>query len=256
MQCTPEYPLRPADEASQLQAALETLRQCDGSAASLLAAYSLPGEDLSLAALKQYLKKDHKGPIRHATRAAVIRAGQRAWARRCAQAALHDQLAAALVGGATGSVGRVDPFYGRYRSVDRKRGEPWQVANRPVVMGPCKHCRRALFQVDGEKGRRCGFVFNMATRLYILVPGKNYLRMAIVRSPDNPAIDPLVGILLGEETDVGANVVACKLALIPEQSGWYQHPELQKKMSKLLVNEKAADVPDGMLFGWKSLPRM
>jgi hypothetical protein len=101
---------------------------------------------------------------------------------------------------------------------------------------------------------RCGFAFNVNTRLYVFAAERNYMRMAILRSPSDPTVEPLVGILLAEEKDPSAQVVASKTALIPEHSPWYARADLQERMSQILVNDPDAGHPDGTLAGWKSIP--
>jgi hypothetical protein len=101
---------------------------------------------------------------------------------------------------------------------------------------------------------RCGFPFNVNTRLYVFAAERNYMRMAILRCPDVPGTDPLVGILLAEEKDPSSQVVASKTALIPERSPWHGRADLQERMSTILVNEPESDMPDGTLTGWKSIP--
>lgn len=44
------------------------------------------------------------------------------------------------------------------------------------------------------------------------------MRMAVLRCPDVPGTDLLVGILLAEEKDPSSRVLASKTALIPEGS--------------------------------------
>jgi len=255
MKCVPEWPLRedPAHK-DYLKLALQILRdrRRRESAAAILNAYSRPEEGLKLSTLKLFLKPDHKGPVRGITRHALIKAGRRAWGRHCPLALLHDQLAAMMLGPSARNA--IEQFYGKYRSVDRRQGESYQVTNAPAVMGPCAKCRRPLFQIKPRHVVRCGFPFNVNTRLYVFVAERNYMRMAILRSPDVPGSDPLVGILLAEEKDPSAQVVASKTALIPEGSPWYGRSDLQQHMSKLLVNEVESGLPDGTLTGWKSLP--
>jgi hypothetical protein len=255
MRCAPEWPLREdPGHKDYLRLALQILRERHRheSAAAVLEAYSRPEEGLKLSTLKLFLKADHKGPVRNATRHALIEAGRRAWGRHCPTALLHDQLAALLFGAPARNV--IEQFYGRYRSVDRRRGESYQVTDAPAVMGPCAKCRRPLFHIKPRDVWRCGFPFNVNTRLYILAADRSYMRMAILRSPDVPGADPLVGILLAEEKDPSAQVVASKTALIPEGSPWYGRRDLQRHMSRLLVSEPEPGEPDGQLTGWKSLP--
>src|SRR5262249_31266028 len=209
MKCAPEWPLRedPAHK-DYLRVALQILRERHRheSAAAILKAYSRPEEGLKLSTLKLFLKADHKGPVRGLTRHALIRAGRRAWGTHCPLAALHDQIAAILLGAAGHNA--VEQFYGRYRSLDRRKGESHQVTNAPAVIGPCAKCRRPLFQIKPREVVRCGFPFNVNSRLYVFVAERNYMRMAILRSPGVPGTDPLVGILLAEEKDPSAQVVA------------------------------------------------
>jgi hypothetical protein len=255
MKCAPEWPPRAALHKDRLKFALQILRERyrkHDSAAVILKSYSRTQEGLKLSTLKLFLKADHKGPVRGGPRQALINAGRRAWGKHCPLAILHDQLAAMLLGpSARNSIAQ---FYGNYRSVSRRQGEECQVATVPAVIAPCPKCNRPLFQVKGRGALRCGFAFNVNTRLYIFVTERNYMRMAILRSPDVPGIDPLVGILLAEEKDPSSQVVAAKIALIPEQSPWYNRTDLQKRMSELLVNDQDSSLPDGMLTGWRSLP--
>jgi len=255
MRCAPEWPVRESTHKEHLKLALQILRERHRkreSAASILKAYSQPEDGLKLSTLKLFLKADHKGPVRGVTRHALINAGRRAWGKHCPLAMLHDQLAAMLLGPSARN--SIEQFYGKYCSVDRRKGENYQVTNAPAVIGPCAKCNRPLFQIKPRATLRCGFAFNVNTRLYVFVAERNYMRMAILRSPDIPAMDPLVGILLAEEKDPAAQVVASKTALIPEQSPWYGRADLQQRMSKLLVNELDPDAPDGTLTGWSSLP--
>jgi hypothetical protein len=255
MKCAPEWPPRAAWHKDRLKLALQILRERHRkheSAAAILKAYSRPQEGLKLSTLKLFLKADHKGPVRGGPRHALINAGRRAWGKHCGLAILHDQLAAILLGPSARN--SIVQFYGKYRSVSRRQGEEAQVSNVPVVIAPCPKCNRPLFQVRGRGALRCGFAFNVNTRLYIFVTERNYMRMAILRSPDVPGIDPLVGILLAEEKDPAAQVVAARIALIPEQSPWYGRADLQQRMSKFLVDELDPGLPDGMLTGWRSLP--
>lgn len=255
MKCAPEWPLReePAHK-EYLKLALQVLRERNQheSAAAILKGYSRPDEGLRLSTLKLFLKADHKGPVRGVTRHALIRAGQRAWGRHCPLALLHDQLAAMLLGPSGRNA--IEQFYGRYRWLDRRKGESHQVTNTPAVIGPCAKCRRPLFQIKPRDVVRCGFPFNVNTRLYIFAAERNYMRMAILRSPGVPGADPLVGMLLAEEKDPSAQVVASKAALIPEASPWYGRSDLQERMSEVLVNEIEQGHPDGTLTAWKSLP--
>jgi hypothetical protein len=254
MKCAPEWPERDTTHKEHLKVALQILRERHRheSAASMLRAYSRPEAGLKLSTLKLFLQADHKGPVRGATRHALINAGRRAWGTHCALAKLHDQLAAMLLGPSARN--SIEQFYGKYRSVDRRKGEHYQVTNAPAVIGPCAKCRRPLFQIKPRDVVRCGFPFNVNTRLYVFAAERNYMRMAILRCPDIPGTDPLVGILLAEEKDPSAQVVAAKTALIPEGSPWYGRADLQERMSTLLVNEPESGHPDGTLAGWKSIP--
>jgi hypothetical protein len=253
--CAPEWPLRedPAHK-DYLELALQILRERHRheSAAAILRAYSRPEEGLKLSTLKLFLRADHKGPVRGLTRHALIRAGQRAWGRHCPLAQLYDQLAVMLLGPSGRNA--IEPFYGRHRWLDRRKGERHEVSNAAAVMGPCAKCGRPLFQIKPRNVVRCGFAFNVSTRLYIFAVERNYMRMAVLRSPDVPGADPLVGILLAEEKDPAAQVVAAKAALVPEASPWYGRGDLQERVSKVLVNEMDLGLPDGTLTGWKSLP--
>jgi hypothetical protein len=238
-----------------LKLALQNLRERHRkgeSAAAILKAYSRPEEGLKLSTLKLFLKADHKGPVRGATRHALINAGRRAWGKHCPLAMLHDQIASMLLGPAARN--SMEPFYGKYRWIDRRKGERYEVSNAPVVIGPCAKCNRPLFQIRPRDVVRCGFAFNVNTRLYVFAAERNYMRTAILRSPADPAVEPLVGILLAEEKDPSAQVVASKTALIPEQSPWYGRADLRERMSTLLVNDPEAGHPDGTLTGWKSIP--
>jgi hypothetical protein len=255
IKCVPEWPVRDGTHKEHLKLALQSLqeRHRQGeSAAAILKAYSRPEEGLKLSTLKLFLKADHKGPVRGNTRHALICAGQRAWRTHCPLARLHDQIAAMLLGPAARN--SIEQFYGKYRSVDRRIGEPYEVTNAPALIGPCAKCTRPLFQIKPRDVVRCGFAFNVNTRLYVFAAERNYMRMAILRSPSDPAAEPLVGILLAEEKDPSAQVVASKTALIPEQSPWYGRADLQERMSKILVNDPDAGHPDGTLTGWKSIP--
>jgi hypothetical protein len=254
MKCAPDWPQRDPGYRDYLKLALQILRERHRheSAAAILKAYSRPEEGLKLSTLKLFLKADHKGPVRGSTRHALINAGHRAWSKHCPLAMLHDQIAAMLLGPSARN--SVEQFYGKYRSVDRRKGEHYQVTKAPVVIGPCGKCNRPLFQIKPRDIVRCGFAFNVNTRLYVFTAERNYMRMAILRCPDVPGTDPLVGILLAEEKDPSSQVVASKTALIPEQSPWYGRADLQQRMSKLLVNELEPGAPDGTLTGWKSIP--
>ena len=255
MKCAPEWPPRAPLHKDRLKLALQILRERyrkHESAAAILKTYSRPQEGLKLSTLKLFLKADHKGPVRGGPRHALINAGRRAWGKHCALAILHDQLAALLLGPSTNN--SIAQFHGKYRSVSCRQGEEHQVSNVPVVIAPCPKCNRPLFQVKGRGGLRCGFAFNVNTRLYIFVVERSYMRMVILRSPNVPGLDPLVGILLAEEIDPAAQVVAAKIALIPEQSPWYGRADLQERMSELLINDLDPGLPVGMLTGWRSLP--
>lgn len=255
MGCAPEWPVKEVTHKDHLKVALEVLRERHRngeSAAAILTAYSRPEEGLKLSTLKLFLKAEHKGPVRESTRHALVAAGRRAWATHCALATLHDQVAAMLLG--PNARNSIEQFYGKYRSVDRRASEPHQVTNAPAVIGPCANCRRPLFQIKPREVVRCGFPFNVNTRLYIFVAERNYMRMAILRCPDVPGSDALVGILLAEEKDPSRQVVASKTALIPEGSPWYGRADLQERMSAILVNELQPGMPDGTLSGWKSIP--
>jgi hypothetical protein len=255
MKCAAEWPPRAPAHKDHLKLALQILRERHRkreSAAAILKTYSRPEEGLKLSTLKLFLKADHKGPVRGGPRHALINAGRRAWGKHCPLAILHDQLAAILLGPSARN--SVEQFYGKYRSVDRRKGENYQVTNAPAVIGPCAKCNRPLFQIKPRDTVRCGFAFNVNTRLYVFVAERNYMRMAILRSPGIAAMDPLVGILLAEERDPSAQVIASKTALIPEQSPWYGRADLQQRMSKLLVDEFEPGVADGTLTGWRSIP--
>jgi hypothetical protein len=254
--CAPEWPVRDPGHKDHWRLALQILRdrhRHGESAASILKAYSRPEDRLKLSTLKLFLKADHKGPVREGVRHAVVSAGRRAWARHCPRAALHDHIAAMLLG--TAQHNSMEQYYGRYRSLDRRLGEPHQVTNAPAVIGPCAKCRRPLFQIKPREVWRSGFPFNVNSRLYVFLTERNYMRLAILRCPDVPATAPLVGILLAEERDPTVQVSATKTALIPEGSPWYGRADLQERMSKVLVNEQVeARFPDGTLVGWRSLP--
>jgi hypothetical protein len=255
MQCLPEWPVKDAAHKDHLKSALQILRERHRkreSAASILKAYGRPEEGLKLSTLKLFLKADHKGPVRGGSRHALVNAGRRAWAKHCPLATLHDQIAAILLGPEARN--SMEPFYGKYRWIDRRKGERCEVSNAPVVIGPCAKCTRPLFQIKPRDVVRCGFAFNVNTRLYVFAAERNYMRTAILRSPADPAVEPLVGILLAEEKDPSAQVVASKTALIPEQSPWYGRADLQERISTVLVNEPEAGHPDGTLTGWKSIP--
>jgi hypothetical protein len=255
MRCVPEWPVKDDGHGDRLKPALQILRErhCKGeSAAAILKAYGRPEEGLKLSALKLFLDADHKGPVRGSTRQALVAAGRRAWGMHCPQAVLHDQMAATLLGSPARNV--IEPFYGRYRSLDRRKGERHGVTNAPAVIGPCGKCRRPLFQVKPRETMRYGIPFYVNTRLYVFVSQRNCMRMAILRCPDVPGIDPLVGILLAEEKDPSAQVAATKTALIPEGSPWYGRADLQERMSRILVNEPESGMPDGTLAGWSSIP--
>src|SRR5690606_26421887 len=81
--CTPEWPVREAAHSEQWKHALQILRErqdAGESPAFMLKAYGRPEEGLKLSTLKLFLERDHKGPVRDATRRAVVSAGRRAWA--------------------------------------------------------------------------------------------------------------------------------------------------------------------------------
>jgi hypothetical protein len=255
MKCAPDWPVNEAAHREHLKLALQILRERHRrgeSAAAMLKAYSRPEEGLKLSTLKLFLQKDHKGPVRGVTRTALVRAGRRAWALHCPLALLHDQIAAMLLG--PSGRNSVEQFYGKYRWLDRRTGERHQVTNAPVVIGPCTKCRRPLLGIKPRDVVRCGFAFNVSTRLYIFAAERNYMRMAILRCPDVPGTDPLVGIVLAEEKDPSLQVAASKAALIPECSPWYGRADLQERMSAILVTEPEPGMPDGTLTGWKSIP--
>lgn len=255
MRCAPEWPVKEDGHADNLASALRSLRErhSEGeSAAAILKAYSRPEEGLKLSTLKLFLDAGHKGPVRGSTRRALLAAGRRAWAAHCPMARLHEQIATILLG--PKAANSVEPFYGRYRSLDRRRGERHGVTNAPAVIGPCGKCRCPLFQIKPRDVWRYGLPFYVNTRLYVLASDRNYMRLAILRCPDVPGSDPLVGILLAEEKDPSLQVAATKTALIPEGSPWYGRSDLQERMSKILVNDPEAGMPDGTLAGWKSLP--
>jgi ribosomal protein L37E len=256
IRCAPEWPVRSDNHKDHRKLALQILRERHRngeSAAAILNAYSRPEEGLKLSTLKLFLKADHKGPVRDATRHAIVSAGRCAWARHCPLAVLHDLIAATLLGPTARN--SMEQFYGRYRSLDRRQGKPHQVTNAPATIGPCSRCRRPLFHVKPREVWRCGFPFNVNSRLYVFLAERNYMRMAILRCPDVPGVAPLTGILLAEEKDPTVQVGAAKTALIPEGSPWYGRADLQERMSRLLVNQRAeAGFPDGTLVGWRSLP--
>src|SRR5262245_32601102 len=116
MKCAPEWPLREdAVHKDYLRLALQILRERyrHESGAAILKAYSRPEEGLKLSTLKLFLMADHKGPVRGVTRHGLIAAGRRAWGTHCPLAALHDQIAATLLGPSGRNA--VEQFYGRYR---------------------------------------------------------------------------------------------------------------------------------------------
>lgn len=255
MKCTPDWPPRDPADKQQLRLALQILRERHRkgeSAAAIMKGYSRPDEGLKLSTLKLFLKADHKGPVRSATRDALIAAGRRAWSRHCPLAVLHDQLAQTLLGPSARN--DIEPFYGRYRCLNPRMDEEFKVDNHAAVVGPCGRCNRPLFQVRVGATNRCGFAFDVGTRLYLYIAERNYMRMLIVRCPDIPGTDPLVGILLAEDKDPSPRVAAVKTALIPEGSPWYGRADLERRMGELLVNELQDGVPNGILTGWRSLP--